>query len=98
MVKNTLLAVILVIAVALTISGCIGEGPVYCEDENVDAVYECGDGSTKVVSTLLGAGYTVYKPDGTSFSCPVVAPEHMSDECTSFQENVQCSPVNICIP
>jgi len=54
----------------------------FCDDENVDSVYVCGD-YIKVVSSLAGGGSTFYK-DGEEIRCPVVAPDYMSDECKAM--------------
>jgi hypothetical protein len=95
MAKNILLAVILVIAVAL-VSGCLGQGVQYCDEEDVAAVYECEDGSVQVVSNLPGAGYKVYRLDTSSFTCPVVAQEYKSDVCKDFEKYGSCSENSVC--
>jgi len=49
--------------------------------KDVDSVYVCGP-YIKVVSKLVGAGVTYHSEDlRRKFTCPVIAPEHMSDEC-----------------
>ncbi len=60
-----------------------------CGDEEV---YQCGE-YVKVVHELLGAGATYYRPDGTQFDCPVVAPESMSADCLAVFE-LSCDQVD----
>ena len=49
--------------------------------KDVAAVYVCGP-YIKVVSKLPGAGATYHSEDlRNKFTCPVVAPEHISEEC-----------------
>jgi hypothetical protein len=58
------------------------ENAALCTVENA-AVYTCGR-YLKIVSETAGAGAS-YITDESSFSCPVVAPDLMSDECRDVQ-------------
>ena len=91
----TLIVVILVIIALVAISlGANTTRPSYCNEANVISVSTCTDGSYKVVSGLLGGGYTIYKPDGSSFQCPVVGPEYITQECQDYM--AMCNDINIC--
>jgi len=63
----------------------------FCDDENVVRVEQCGE-YTKVISSLPGGGATYHK-DGSSFTCPVVGPDSISDECKAVMD-VAC--VDVC--
>src|SRR3989338_5304294 len=53
----------------------------YCAEENTASVY-VSTSTIKVVGKPLGAGSTYINIDNnTSFSCPVVAPNYMTQEC-----------------
>lgn len=67
----------------------------HCSDENISMVYECGD-YYGVVSSLDGGGTTFYLANGTSFSCPVVAPDSMSDNCRQYVMGSNCAEINLC--
>ena len=59
---------------------------------DVAAVYVCGP-YIKVVSKVPGAGATYYSEDlRKKFTCPVVAPEHISEECRQIM-GAQCFEV-----
>ncbi len=56
----------------------------YCGKSDVAAVFTAGD-TIKVVGSLLGAGATYYRADGSELRCPVVGPDAMSAECKDIQ-------------
>lgn len=65
----------------------------YCDMENVAQVRVCGE-YMAVVSSLPGAG-TSYYSDTEVFNCPLVAPEHVTDECKDAQE-IECESTIDC--
>ncbi len=56
----------------------------YCTKQDTAAVFIAGD-TIKVVGSLLGAGATYYRADGSDLRCPVVGPDAMSAECRAIQ-------------
>ena len=73
---------------------CFSEPESYCLKEDVEAVYDC-KGLIKVVSSLAGAGSTYYKEDNTKFSCPVLAPDSMAEECRDIiNKNIRCVKIS----
>lgn len=66
-----------------------------CEKENVSEVYVCGD-YYRVVSSLDGAGSIIQTASGESFTCPVVAPDSMSEDCKKYMLGSNCAEINIC--
>ncbi|MBN1385500.1 hypothetical protein JW968_00815 [Candidatus Woesearchaeota archaeon] len=64
----------------------------HCNEENVDSLYTCGE-YAKVISTLLGGGATYYKLGGSSFQCPVVGPDSMTEECKQMMD-AECEEVS----
>ncbi len=52
----------------------------------------------KVVSGIPGAGAT-YLPveEGSSFTCPVVAPDSMSEDCKAIMEMMEDAWEEVCI-
>ncbi|MEY4731312.1 MAG: hypothetical protein RL681_258 [Candidatus Parcubacteria bacterium] len=56
----------------------------YCIKQDVAAVFISGN-TIKVVGSLLGAGATYIRADGTELQCPVVAPDAISDACKAIQ-------------
>ncbi|MDD5317548.1 MAG: hypothetical protein PHF51_02325 [Candidatus ainarchaeum sp.] len=66
----------------------------YCGGENVGAVYVCGD-YFRVVSTMPGAGSTIYR-NGSTISCPLVAPDSMSEECRMYVLGSNCAETDVC--
>lgn len=56
----------------------------FCGDENVAGVSICNGVIVEVKSASLGGGSTYYHEDGTTFSCPVVAPASMSSDCKAI--------------
>lgn len=86
----------------LVLAGCLQPTPdesaaeEWCGKPDVAAVYMCEEGYA-VVSSLVGAGRTFYRSNGSVISCPVVAPKHMSDECKAiFFEEGYCGEEDIC--
>jgi hypothetical protein len=68
----------------------------FCNGENVDKVYVCGD-HFRTVSTLAGGGSTIYDASGNEIvTCPVVAPDSMSDECKQYLLGDNCVEKEIC--
>jgi hypothetical protein len=63
----------------------------YCSVENVVSVYVCGE-YIKTVSRLLGGGVSYHQLDVESFSCPVVAPEYVSESCAELAD-VSCKEI-----
>ena len=73
-----------VVAVVLVVSGDnIRERAVsYCDGNNVASVeYSSSDSIIRVNSALLGGGGTYYSNDGSSYTCPVVGPDSMTQDC-----------------
>lgn len=54
----------------------------FCGQTNVAAVYVCGD-YFRVVSSMPGAGSTIYKGSDV-ITCPLVSPTAMSDQCKLY--------------
>ena len=72
----------------------VAEG--FCNGENVDKVYVCGD-HFRTVSTLEGGGSTIYDASGTEIvTCPVVAPDSMSDLCKQYLLGDNCVEEEVC--
>ncbi len=67
----------------------------FCNKENVANVYVCGD-YIKVISLLPGAGSTFYRSDGTEVSCPLVAPDSMTEECKKLTFEPGCVEIEVC--
>ncbi|PIN77365.1 hypothetical protein COV15_02250 [Candidatus Woesearchaeota archaeon CG10_big_fil_rev_8_21_14_0_10_34_12] len=63
----------------------------FCERENVEKVYKCGE-YVRVVSSLLGGGSTYYEDNMTEIKCPVVAPDYISEQCRVI-ENINCNEI-----
>lgn len=64
-------------------TGCSNEfdPKIFCDNETVAKVYDCGD-NIEIVSSLLGGGSSYYTKSGNKkFTCPIVAPDSMSKEC-----------------
>ena len=68
-----------------------------CKQQNVSAVLLCTGNVVKVVSSVKGEGFTVYKPDGRIVPCPDVDPADMGAECTQYamQPNI-CQKNSVC--
>ncbi|MDD2934883.1 MAG: hypothetical protein PHX25_00215 [Candidatus Pacebacteria bacterium] len=68
----------------------------YCNKENTASVY-VSTGTIKVVGSLLGAGATYINANNdTSFSCPVVAPEYITQECKDIMNISEQSWKKVC--
>lgn len=68
----------------------------FCNGENVDTVYVCGD-HFRTVSTLMGGGSTIYDASGAEIvTCPVVAPDSMSDLCKQYLLGDNCVEKEVC--
>jgi len=63
----------------------------FCLRENVAEVYDCGK-YVKVISSLVGGGASYYSENMSSFSCPVVGPDSISQECRDIQ-GLNCTPI-----
>ena len=61
-----------------------------CNEQNVQAVYQCLGNVVRVVSTVPGEGSTFYKPDGKVVRCPVVEPSEMGAECLQMMTPNYC--------
>jgi Cys-rich repeat protein len=61
-------------------------------NENVTAVYSCGNETYRVVSVFMGAGYTIVNSTETILTCPVVA--EPSEECENYLNT--CSDEDLC--
>jgi len=85
--------IVLVVIAAIFLIKISDKEQIFCEKENVAEVQICGD-YIKVISSLAGAGSTFYK-NNLEISCPVVAPDSMSDECKELMFEITCSE-NIC--
>lgn len=90
-----MLIIALLLAVVL-FSGCAQDAESRCDEPDVLAVYECQGGETMVVSELVGAGFTIVRADGTEFTCPMVAPEDLSQECLDIFREGYCSEEDLC--
>lgn len=84
-----IIVVLVIIGIALSLYPA---KPSQCQDPDVDAVFSCTDGSLRVISKAVGAGYKIIKPDGSEVNCPVIA--QPSDECMEALDI--CSDVNLC--
>lgn len=90
--KNYIIGiVVIVVIVGIALSLYLAK-PSQCQDTNVSAVFSCTDGSYRVVSELVGAGYKVIKPNGSEVNCPVIA--QPGPECLAALDI--CSDVNLC--
>ncbi|MFP3950430.1 MAG: hypothetical protein ACLFUZ_05070 [Candidatus Micrarchaeia archaeon] len=68
----------------------------FCGDENVQSVAVCGE-HIRVVSSLEGGGTTLYnKTGGEITTCPVVAPDAMSETCKEYLLENNCAEQKIC--
>jgi uncharacterized membrane protein len=68
----------------------------YCDKENTASVY-VSTSTIKVVGSLLGAGTTyINANDNTMFSCPVVAPNYVTQECKDIMNISEQSWQKIC--
>lgn len=66
---------------------------VYCNQEGVGSVQVCGN-YIKVVSSLLGGGSTYHTPWNQKITCPVVAPDSVSDNCQEILDmNLVCTTI-----
>ena len=76
------------------------EAEEFCDDQDVGAVYVCGD-LVRVVSMVPGAGSTFYRSVDDEFTqelqCPLVAPDSMSPECYALIIEPDCAELEICI-
>jgi len=69
---------------------------IYCNKENVSAVYISKD-KIKIISNLIGSGATYIPLDEiSSFRCPVVAPDSMTDKCKTILNMPKNSWKKIC--
>jgi hypothetical protein len=71
----------------------------YCNQKDAESASICNNQVIEVRSSSLGGGSTYYHRDGTSFTCPVIAPESMSPNCKSIfnaQQNNQWNCVSVC--
>ena len=66
--------------------------PKQCDDKNVIGVYNCTNGTIKVLFKVLGAGFTLINKDGQQISCLVVPPQYIKEEC----KGLDCSEKNLC--
>ena len=64
----------------------------FCLRENVANVYDCGK-FVRVDSSLLGGGASYYSENMSEFSCPVVGPDYISQECKDIQ-GLNCKQIN----
>jgi hypothetical protein len=70
-----------------------------CNQEHVASVDLCNNQMLEIKSDLLGGGSRFMHRDGTSFVCPVVAPDAMSLECKAIfnaQQVGQWNCVGVC--
>ncbi|OGD68356.1 hypothetical protein A2996_00390 [Candidatus Campbellbacteria bacterium RIFCSPLOWO2_01_FULL_34_15] len=68
----------------------------YCDKKNTASVY-VSTSTIKVVGSLLGAGTTyINANDNTMFSCPVVAPNYVTQECKDIMNISEQSWQKIC--
>jgi len=75
----------------------------FCGQPNVANVYICGE-YVRVVSSLIGGGSKFYKLGDYNepVSCPVVAPDSMSDECrllllgnNCIEQEIDCGSITV---
>ena len=104
--KLIVIGLIALIGAIFVLSGCIQESALelkakeFCSEENVAAVFVCGDSHIRVVSSLAGAGSMYYKVGQfnaleTGIQCPLVAPDSMSSECKELFEST-CIEKQVC--
>ena len=68
----------------------------FCGKENIDSVYICG-GNVRTMSKLIGGGSTFYDAAGAEVAtCPVVAPDSMSQQCRMLQLGNNCVESKVC--
>lgn len=68
----------------------------FCGGENVASVAICGE-HIRVMSSLTGGGTTLYnKTGGEIATCPVVAPDAMSETCKEYLLENNCAEQKIC--
>jgi len=63
----------------------------FCDKENVEKVYICGN-YVKVVSSLLGGGSTFYEENLEEVNCAVISPTYISEECKNLGK-LDCSEI-----
>lgn len=68
----------------------------YCDNAGVSEV-QLNTNFIKVISNLPGGGSSYYPTDGgSSFSCPVVAPDSMSKDCKAILESSENEWESVC--
>ncbi|MFA5077132.1 MAG: hypothetical protein WC488_01770 [Candidatus Micrarchaeia archaeon] len=67
----------------------------FCGDENISAVYVCGE-YIRTVSSLMGGGSTFYTNGTKVVQCPVVGPDSMSDQCKQLLLGNNCAEQQVC--
>lgn len=67
----------------------------FCGTAGVQKVYACGE-YVRVVSSLLGGGSAFYSEKEGLVSCPLVAPEYMSEKCKQLLMGSNCVEREVC--
>jgi hypothetical protein len=69
----------------------------YCEANGYYDVYPCSDGSFQAVRENYTEGFTIVRPDGSSFSCPFTLPQYQQGDCIDYTTAGMCGYMgNIC--
>ncbi|MFH1802289.1 MAG: hypothetical protein ABH864_02435 [archaeon] len=71
----------------------------FCDVPNVVSVSICNGQIIGVQSSLLGGGIEHHHRDGTTFTCPVIAPDSMSANCKAIfnaQQNEEWNCIEVC--
>jgi hypothetical protein len=69
----------------------------YCGANGYYDVYPCRDGSFQAIRENYTEGFTIVRPDGSSFPCPFTLPEYQEGDCIDYTVNGTCGYMgNIC--
>ena len=70
--------------------------PKECSEKDIVGVYDCKDGIKKAVIGNLGGGFKILNSDRAEESCPVVAPQYITETCKKAAEEGYCADKNLC--
>jgi hypothetical protein len=98
---GALLLIVLAIPAWMYISENVPKKPPslsdYCAANGFFDVYPCMDGSFQAVRENFTEGFTIVRPDGSSFSCPFTLPQYQEGDCIDYTTNGTCGYIgNIC--
>lgn len=69
----------------------------YCGANGYYDVYPCLDGSFQAVRSDFTEGFTIVRPDGSSFPCPFTLPQYQAGDCIEYTTGGMCGYIgNIC--